>query len=479
MKQERCLEMIRSNIAKIKKNQKGVILPAVLVLTITFSVIGFSLLSYTTSQYNLAIHNTYVSNSLNVAEAGVELSLNELNEDSNFTGYTSEQVLFDNPSQGRGVYTTTIEDVAGSNAKTITSVGETYRYGNTTSPESTRTIKATAVGTGSPGASVYTGPGGLILGGSANITNSNVFVNGYIDLNGASKIGTNSQPVDVNVAHYSCPPGANPGPTYPQVCSSGEPISMDMSTYIYGTVCATNQVSTGPRPGGNILPGDGGGGLQPGCVAPPVSTPTYDKAAHLAAVEVTGSGSDNTYVCNSWPFDRTWPENLQLNGNVSLGGSCNITITGNTYITGDLTIGGSSTITVADSVGGSRPVVVVDGKITIGGSARMITNSEGTGIHFISFESAASCGSSCTNLSGNDLKNSQVVETVDVGGAVNLPGMIFQAYWGKITLDGSGNLGSAIGQTVDMQGAGTVTFGTSLSSGTTTWTITSYQRIFN
>lgn len=461
------------------KDRKGVVLPAVLVLTIAFSVIGFSLLSYATSQHNIIIHNTYVSNTMNVAEAGVELSLNSLNEDDSFAGYTSEQVLFDNQTQGRGVFTTTVEDIPSSNAKTITSIGKTYRYGNTTSPESTRKIKATAVGTGSPGAAVYTGPGGLILGGSANITNSNVFVNGYIDLNGSSKIGTYSQPVEVKVANQQCPTGNNPGPTYPQVCSGVQPISLAYSTSIYGTVCATGQTSTGPRPGGNILPGDGGEGLQVGCTAPPVSTPTYDKAAQVSAVEVTGAGNSNTYVCNNWPFDRTWPDNLKLTGNVSIGGSCNIRITGDTYITGDLTLGGAATITVDDSVGTDRPVVIVDGKITIGGSARMVTNDQGTGIYFISFKSAASCGSNCTSLSGNDLKNSQVLETVDVGGAVNLPGMIFQSYWGKISLDGSGNLGSAIGQTVDMQGAGTVTFGTSLSSGTTTWTITSYQRIFD
>lgn len=476
MRLERYLEMIRK--FKTLSNQKGIVLPAVLVLTITFSVIGFSLLSYTTSQYNVAIHNTYVSNTLNAAEAGVELSLNELNEDSGFIGYASEQVLFDSPSQGRGVVTTTIEDIAGSNAKTITAVGKTYIYG-TNDVESTRTIKATAVGTGSPGASVYTGPGGLILGGSANITNSNVFVNGYIDLNGASKIGTTSQPVDVKVANQQCPAGANPGPTYPQVCTSGEPISLEWSTSIYGTVCATGQTSLGPRPGGNILPGSGGSGLLAGCVAPPASTPTYNKAAQVAAVEVTGAGNSNTYVCNSWPFNRTWPKNLQLTGNVNVGGSCNVRIYGDTYITGDLTIGGASTITVDDSVGTDRPVVIVNGKITLGGSARILANSQGTGIHFISFKSSAACGSNCTSLSGNDLKTSQNLETVDIGGAVNLPGMIFQAYWGKLKLGGSGNIGSAIGQTIDMQGAGTVTFGTALSSGTTTWTITSYQRVFD
>ncbi|MEX2014403.1 MAG: hypothetical protein WD885_00505 [Candidatus Saccharimonadales bacterium] len=466
------------NAFKIFRDQKGIVLPTVLVLGITFAVIGFSLLSYSTSQYSLVVHNTYVNNTINTAEAGIEFSLDSLNEDTEFIGYADEEVLFNNPEQGRGVYTTTIEEVPSSNAKIITSVGKVYRY-DTNRVESTRTVKATAVGTGSPGFSVHTGPGGLILGGSANITNSDVFVNGYIDLNGASKIGTQSEPLNVNVANQRCPSGTNPGPTYPQVCTSGEPITMDWSTSIYGTVCATGQTSVGPRPGGNILPGSGGQGLLPGCESDPVSTPTYDKAAQVAAVTTTGAGNNNTYVCNSWPFDRTWPANLRLTGSVNVGGSCNVTIRGDTYITGDLTINGASTIRVDNSVGTDRPVVIVDGKITVGGSASIVANSQGTGIQFISFKSDASCGSNCTSLSGNELKNSQNLETVDIGGAVNLPGMIFQAYWGKLSLAGSGSIGSAAGQTIDMQGAGTVTFGTALSSGTTTWTITSYQRVFN
>ena len=56
-----------------------------------------------------------------------------------------------------------------------------------------------------------------------------------------------------------------------------------------------------------------------------------------------------------------------------------------------------------------------------------------------------------------------------------MPGVIFNAYWGKVTIGGSGNIGSAIGQTVNLNGAGTVTFGTKLSSGVSTWTISSYQ----
>lgn len=462
------------------KKQKGMMLVSILIITTVLILIGFSLASYTISQYSLTNRQVFSTNALMVAEAGVEQAVQQINADASFNGSPTEQVFFNNATQGRGTYTTTITNFGSANAKQILSTGKVYRY-NKNTVVSSRIVKVTIVGTSSDGYSVHTGPGGLILGGSANITNSDVFVNGTLTLTGAAKIGTYSQPLNVKVANQVCPTGATPGATYPQVCSSGQPISTAWSTAIYGTVCATGQTSSNypsGNPNGNILPGSTGAGLQLGCVAPPVTPPTYDRAAHIAAVTTTGAGNSNSYVCNSWPFTRSWPANLKLTGNVDIGSSCDITINGNVYITGNLDIGGASKIRVANSLGTNRPTIIVDGTIKTQGSAQILANSSGTGIHFISFKTNASCNPNCTSLSGNNLKNSQGLETVSIGGAVNLPGMIFQSYWGKITIGGSGSIGSAVGQTVDMSGAGTVTFGTELSSGVRTWTITSYQQEF-
>lgn len=465
---------------RLKTNQNGMILVSVFIIVGALLIIGISLASYTMSQYTIANRKVASTNANMVAEAGIEQTVQALNDDDNFAGYASEQEFFNNTTQGRGVFSTTIVNAADSNTKIITSTGKLYKHNQSSNPLSTRKVKVTVVGTTSEGYSVHSGPGGLILGGSANITNSDVFVDGSITMTGAARIGTNSQPLDVNVANRVCPTGNNPGPTYPAVCTGGQqPISLQYSTYIYGNVCATGQTSYGPNPSKNILPGVGGQGLILGCTAPSTSPPTYDRAAHIASMTTSGAGNSNTYVCNNWPFTRVWPANLTLTGNVTIGGSCDVTISGNVYITGNLTINGAARVRIANSVGTARPVVVVDGTITVGGSAQLIANSAGTGSHFISFRTNASCNPSCTALSGNELKNSQNLQTVTVGGAANLPGMIFQSYWGKITLTGSGNLGAAAGQTIDLSGAGTITFGTTLSSGVRSWTITSYQQQFD
>ncbi len=474
-------------IKNLKNQQSGVLIVSVIIIASVLIIIGFAISNLVISQYSISNNKIYNANALMVAEAGIEQSIKQINEDETFNGFSTDQEFFNNATQGRGVYTTIITDDPGdTNAKILTSTSKIYRYNRPSQIVSNRIVKVTIVGTGSNGYSVHTGPGGLILGGSANILNSDVFVNGTITLTGTSKIGTYAQPLNVNVAHQVCPTGNNPGPSYPQVCTSGQPISTAWSTAIYGTVCATNQTSNNypsNNPAGNILPGSTGEGLKIGCTAPPVSPPSYDKNAQVSAVTTTVAGNNINYNCSQWKnpvgFTRTWPANIKLTGNVSWSSSCDLTITGDAYITGNLTIGGASKIRVADSVGTDRPTVIVDGTITTGGSGQMIANSSGTGIHFISFKSNASCNPNCTTLSGNDLKNSQNQTTVNIGGAANLPGMIFQAYWGKIVVGGSGNVGSAIGQTVDMSGAGTVTFGTVLSSGAKTWTITSYQDKFN
>jgi len=463
-------------------SEQGMILPAVLIITFVLMGIGFVLLSAITGQYTLANDDVYTDNALQAAEAGVEQTVDQLNQgNDSFSGYQTAQTLFNNATQGNGTFVTTIADSPDdSNAKIITSTGTVYHYGQTANPVSTRKIRVTVVGTQSQGYSVISGPGGLILTGSAAITNSQVYVNGTISLSGTASIGTQNQPLNVNAANYACP--TTGGATWPQLCASTQPITMARSTHIYGTVCATGQTSTGPN--NNISGGNGGAGLQPGCVAPQVSPPTYDRMSQVNAVTTTASSTNSAYDCTQWVspvgFTRTWPANLKLTGNVNIASSCNLTITGNVYITGNLTIGGAAQIHVADSVGTTRPVVIVDGTISAGGSGSLIANSSGTGIEFISFKSSKTCTTAtdstyCPTISGNDLFTSQSQTTVTVGGAANLAGFIYDSYWGTIVVSGSGNVGAVVGQVVNMSGAGTVTFGTEIGAGSETWTISSYQ----
>jgi Tfp pilus assembly protein PilX len=477
----------------LAKDQKGVVLITILVIGMIVTFVGLSMADVAIRQYSTTSRSVFETNATLSAEAGIEQTLFELNSDNTFTGF-EEEAFTDDQQQGRMTYQTEVSTGEG-NERIITSTGRAYRYGQD-NVLSERTVRVTIVGTVSSSYAVHTGPGGLILGGSASIRNTDVYVGGTITMSGASAIGTDQQPALVNVAYKSCPTGSNPGPTYPQPCTTGQPISLaNNAQKILGTTCAYRQTQSKfpneawntpaqirPGTGGMVNGVPGGQGLVAGCVPADVTSPTYDRAEHISRVAVTGAASNNTYNCSNWVnpigFVRTWPANLKLTGNTNVESSCDLTITGDVYITGNLTLGGAAVMKVAESVGDRVPTIIVDGTVDAGGGSRILANSRGTNVRIISFKSTASCSPSCTDVTGTNLKNSQNQSNVTVNGGGIYAGTVFQAYWSKITIGGAGNVGGAIGQTVDMSGAGNVTFGAGLSSGTTTWTIRSYQRLY-
>jgi Tfp pilus assembly protein PilX len=457
--------------------EQGMILVLVMVVISALLIIGLSMLSESTSQYVLTSAIATNNNALYTAEAGVEQSIDQLNSNDNFGGYPSPQTFFDNANQGFGTFVATITPAPGNtNAKVITSTGRIYKHSDHNALISTRTVQVTTVGTTSSGYSVQTGPGGLILGGSASIGNSAVYVEGTISMSGTTAIGTSSKPVNVFAANKACL--SSDGSTYPVLCTSSQPISFPnySSARIYGPVCATGQTQSkfpdSPYNTSAIQIPD----LQAGCTAPDVSQPTYNKQAQVNAVASTSTSNTTPYKCNG-SNTIVYPANLELTGNVNMGSGCTYYIKGNIYITGNLTINGSARVYVDDSLGSTRPTVLVDGTIDVGGSASIIPNSANTSAYLISWASNAACGSSCTTITGAALKNTSTYKTVTVEGGASVPGGIFQAYWGEVYISGSGNIGSAAGLTVDLQG-GSLTFGTILSSGVSTWTMSSYQILY-
>lgn len=455
-----------------KNGQEGSFLVAAIVMILFFTAIGVSVGQLAALQYQHTVRGVYAQNAELVAEAGIEQSVEQLNGNDAFAGFSSPQQLFNNTTQGVGTFTSTVTTNADGKSKSITSTGKVYRTANDTSAYITRKIAVIVAGTTSSGYSVATGPGGLILGGSASITNSNVYVNGTITLNGSSSIGTQQNPVTVDAGNDACPTGSNPGSTYPTVCTDGsQPINLASSSHIWGSVCATGQTSTGPN--NNIQGGNGGQGLEVGCTAPSVAQPTYNRSAIISGITTTVSGTSGSYACSG---NKTivLPANTELTGStITWANSCKIVVSGNVYIPGNLSIGGSCQISVNSTVGTTRPIIAIDGSMIAAGSASMAANSLGTGMDFVSF--ANSTGDPAATPTGTNLYNSQTIQNIIIGGATTTPGMVFDAYWSEVVIEGSGNIGAAAGQTVYLNGAGSVVFGTTLQSGSKTWTITSYQ----
>jgi hypothetical protein len=305
------------------------------------------------------------------------------------------------------------------------------------------------------------------MSNSSKVVGGDVFVNGEVNLQNNAQIGLSTSPVNLKVADQICPIPADA--TYPRVCNSSEgpqPISINNNAVIYGTVIAKNQIS-----GANMY----SPGLTAGTVAPQ-TLPSYDRAAQKAAATNTLSPSAATCPGNNGTVN--WPANTKITGDVVLSNGCKVTVNGNIWITGSLTLNQSSQLIVANSLGATRPVIMVDGQTgaNFNNSAQIISNSSNTGAEIITFWSAAGCSPDCSTVTGTDLYNSRAVTTISMQNNGDAPNTILYAYWSQVTVGNSGQIGALIGQTINLTNNGTITFGTSVSTGSTTWVVKGYRR---
>jgi len=330
-----------------------------------------------------------------------------------------------------------------STSKTLTATGRTYSPISHTTPDAILIINVDLRSLTTGNYSLVTGVGGLIMRNSAKILGGNVYVNGAIDMANSTQIGLTTNPIEVNVANQSCPdpPDAN----YPRLCNSNEgnePIQIIQQAHIYGTVKANNQIS-------------GAGMSNPGLVAssgvPASPLPTHNRDAQKAAITSTITGAAAS--C-SGQQTRTWPANTKIIGDVTVSNSCVVTVMGDLWVTGNFWIKNSGHVHVSDSLGTTRPIIMVDGQdgAKFTNSAKLISNNTGTGFEVISYWSQASCS----------------------------PESILYARWTQLLLNNSGEIGALIGQTINLRNSGTVTFGTSVGGvGETFWVINGYRRVIN
>lgn len=283
--------------------------------------------------------------------------------------------------------------------------------------------------------SLIVGAGGLNLNIVGSIAAGDAYVLGRITQSTVTSIGG---PVNLYVGNIACGSGAS----FPQVCS-GQPISLDITSSINGTVCARGQTNS-----------FGISGLQPGCIPPEATTPVFNKGNFTSSMTSSQPASAGTCLAGA----TTWPANTTYNGDVTIGPSCTVNVAGNVYITGGLTSTANGAIRVAESAGRVRPVIVVNQQIRVGTVFNVTPNSYGTTPYFISFKSAnntCSTSPSCSSISPSEqyttLNSSAHTGTnaaISISNTVTASGASFYAYFGEVNISIMSSVGAAAGQRV-------------------------------
>ncbi len=458
---------------RFNRDERGVVFFTVLFVGLLLTFIALSLAQVALVQYKRATENVFISNALLTAEAGIERTVYTINSTGMFSGY-GETEFYNNADQGRGTYQTVVSAGSGPGEKIIVSTGRAYD--KTGAIAKVRKVRVTVVGTRSTLPNVYAGAGGLILSGGVNVSNTDIYVEGFIQLNNSSaSIGSQTNIKKVEARNIWCMIGNN----YPEACPAGtQPITLNNNAVIYGDVCANDQTDDT-----NIYNATGGSGLDPGCTVPARVNPfEYDRAAHIASMDPARVYLPTATQVKCGNGNNTnWLAGTTINGSITINSnSCNLTISGNVYIKGNLDFS-KGTIRVADGLT-TRPVIVVDGKINTRNNLAILANDQHLGARFISYKCLNDGGvatQGCSSPSDKSLYNSRLETTVEAKSSDGAIGTIFQSYWAKAEIGASGTIASVVGQTVELSGNGAVVFGDTLTSDVLSiWTIRSYQYDF-
>src|SRR5665811_1666601 len=295
-----------------KLQERGSIL-LVFLITIPFLIlIAMYYMHLSLTSFQVARFDQLHTEAQLAADAGADYAVEQISQDNTWAG-TGGEIQLHNDGKVRTTYTASV--TSGTNTKTVAITGRTYWPAATTTLARSVSIYVDLKPVTSGSFSLISGEGGLTMTNSSKIVGGDAFVNGTVNLSNSAQIGLSTNPVTVEVADQACPQPADS--TYPRVCNSGEggqPIIINNTAHIYGTVKATNQTN------GNAMSNTG---LVPNSTVAPQALPTYNRAAQKAAVanNLTGAAAS----C-SGSQTLIWPANTKITGNVSLTNKCKVTV---------------------------------------------------------------------------------------------------------------------------------------------------------
>jgi len=450
-------------IHQLKNETGSILLPIIIIMPflilITALYLGFSI-----SSFKIAIGDKSRTHAQFSVDAGIDFALQEINLNSTWAG-TAGEVELQNDGKIRTTYQVVVTNPT-AESKVVTSIGRTYSPVAATVATAKVTAAADLRPIKSGEFSIVTGVGGLYLSNSAKVLGGDVSVNGEISMTNSAQIGLSNGPVNVEVAHQICP--KIPDATYPRLCNpgeNGEPIKLENTAKIYGSVKANNQVTTA-------------GLSSPGLVASsgitPKTLPPHDRLAQIGAITTSVTGAAAS--CSNGT--KTLAANTKITGDFTVSGSCIVTVSGDVWVTGKLTMTNTSQLIVNNSLGTVRPNIMVDGPtVKLSNSSLLKSNINNTGFQVINYWSRAICSPNCSDVTGVELFNSRNDVTIDLDNNASGPQTIFYSKWTRVNISNSGQIGALIGQTVALSNSGTITFGTATGVGSTFWIINGYRRV--
>jgi hypothetical protein len=482
----------------LNQDQSGVIMVGALIVTFFFLVVSLAVAEMSVGHYNSTRRTLIAANAINVADAGGDAFMNQINLNSNYqgtnnapngttnscSGYTMTPVtLINNKVQGKQTYESCVQNGTLSNERVVTITGKVYLPQTASTPISTRKIRL-VVQSSATGASytVETGNGGLTLSNSADVGSGDFFINGRLLMSNSAKVGdsTGTKSSRLWVAGLGCGSGAS----YPQVCSgatgqSDLPIFISNNAHIYADVHSPNMTGGGTD-GSSTRSKMTNSGLVDSNAAVVAMPP--DNRSTVMGRNTWTTKSANTANCSSGNT-ITWAAGTHFTGgNITIDHSCVVTVNGDIWIDGGLTLSSSASLKVGNGLT-TPPNIMIDGVQGFQPINNTSMTANATGVTFevkTFYSTAGACSTTCPVPTGMALYNSQNTVTIQFSNAFTAPGASFYSVYSGLKVNNGTNIGQLIGQKIELANAGTITFsGGTITSGTpTTWDVKHYEQIY-
>ncbi|HEX7259497.1 MAG TPA: hypothetical protein VF272_01030, partial [Candidatus Saccharimonadia bacterium] len=421
---------------------------------------------------------------LNAAEAGAEIFMNNINNDSTYqgtnnapgtatdscTGYTSAPVTFvENAIQGKVTYETCVKDGTITGEKMVYATAKVYLPTTAASPRVTRKIRLIINQALPASYTIMSGPGGLKLGNNVRITAGPIYVGGKLEMDNNAVIGSIATPVTTYVADKACPIPANA--TFPDFCPSGNSITTDTNSHVYGDTHVLNNVDAPSRFTHNGVVDN---------IVPPLNLPPADHATLTSGLSNT-TGMSSLNCPNNGTLHLSGHYTGTSTSGLTIGNNCTILLDGNVWLDGNLALGNNSTLRPGDSV--ATPInLIIDGStgLTTGNNNFITANASGVGFNVYTFWSAdTTCRPNCSNVIGAALADSQGITTINlsnnVSGSANI---LFYSRWTKLMLNNNITVGQLLGQAIELNNNGNIVFSSNTSTTPGGWDVRYYERLY-
>ncbi|MEO5691410.1 MAG: hypothetical protein ABIQ64_04440 [Candidatus Saccharimonadales bacterium] len=459
---------------RIYSRERGFILVTIMLLTAFVFVVSLATSQLAVNNLRAANLESFRVNAQFAADAGADMAMYDINQGlvsgTEWFGTGGTEITVADEASYKTTYKATVtnQTINGLSRKVLKVTGKTYSPKTSTPAVSSRTYTMLARPVEAGDFSVVTGVGGLVMQNSSKIIGGSVFVNGTITMTGSSQIGLTNSPVDVSVAHQSCPIGGGAG--YPTQCSSGngQPISISNPAWIYGEVKAQNQTN-GSRMSNT--------GLVANSTVAPLALPTHDRAAQKSAINVANNLTGASASCTTNGGTKTWNANTKITGNVTVNKTCTVTVLGDVWITGDVSMSQSGTIKPSNILV-TPPVIMVDGTVSLANSSAFASTTVSSPVGFRVITYKNSLNDPDVVPSGVDLFNSSSIETITLAQSSSGPNTEFYAKWSKVGIGNGGGVGAVTGQTIQLSNSASITFGAKVSGVPSIkgWVLESYRR---